>query len=254
MNIPGYIGEKCIRLTEKLGDFTITSFTTIKMFFTFFEIREIIRQIYFLGVGSIIIILVTGLFTGMVLSLQGYYTLVKFGADSMLGSMVALSVIKELGPVLGAFMIAGRAGSSVTAEIGIMRVTEQMDALEMMAVNSRARAVMPKIISIIIVTPLLISILDVIALVSGYGVGVHLLEVNEGAYIGSMISKVSNEDIMSGLIKGLSFGLAIGTICAYLGLKATKTTEGIAKATTRAVVLSSISILTLDYIITSLYI
>jgi len=215
--------------------------------------RHYVLQMYALGVGSLIIILITGAFTGMVLALQGYYTLAKFGSESLLGSGVALSILRELGPVLGALMLVGRAGSSITAEIGIMRVTEQLDALQMMAVNPVARVILPRIIATMLALPLLVSLFDVIGLAASYVIGVDLLGVNAGAFVGEMVAKVVPMDLYAGWWKALGFGFLIGVICTYMGYRAEPTTEGVAKATTQAVVISSVSVLMLDYILTSFF-
>ncbi|MDX8389115.1 MAG: MlaE family lipid ABC transporter permease subunit [Mariprofundaceae bacterium] len=250
----GALGRWCIQITQRFGDATILSASSLKLFFSPpWQGKHIVIQTYAVGVNSLIIIIVTGAFAGMVLSLQGYYTLAKFGSASLLGSAVALSIIRELGPVLGALMITGRAGSSITAEIGIMRVTEQLDALEMMAVNPRARIIMPRIVAVTLSVPLLISIFDVVGIGSGYIVGVELLHVNPGAFIAEMQAKVSITDIYAGWIKAVAFGFMIGVICTYMGYRAVPTTEGVAKATTQAVVATSIGVLMVDYILTSFF-
>lgn len=250
----GNLGRGFLGMVSRLGDAASLSGSSLGLLPTRpWQGRHIIIQMYNIGVGSLIIIALTGAFTGMVLALQGYYTLAKFGSESMLGAGIALSIIRELGPVLGALMLTARAGSAITAEIGIMRVTEQIDALEMMAVNPRARIIMPRIIAATLVLPLLIALFDLIGMGSGYLVGVELLGVNPGAFIAEMQSTVTTHDINTGWIKAVAFGFLIGVICTYVGYRAVPTTEGVGKATTQAVVLSSVGILMLDYILTSFF-
>jgi phospholipid/cholesterol/gamma-HCH transport system permease protein len=216
-----------------------------------YRFSRVIKEIEFIGVKSLLIIFVTSLFTGMVLALQGYYTLNKFGAEGMLGSAVALSIIRELGPVLCALMVTGRAGSAMTAEIGIMKMTDQVPALEMMAIDPIQFILSPKILAALIVLPLLTAYFDVVGIIGGYLVGVKLLGVNEGAYFGEMISATSFHDIYGGFLKAITFGLLISWLCSFVGYISTPTTEGVSRATTNAVVLTSVSILMVDYILTS---
>ncbi|MDX8395399.1 MAG: MlaE family lipid ABC transporter permease subunit [Mariprofundaceae bacterium] len=250
----GRLGRSFLHTIQSIGDVAVVSSSSLAQLFTGpWQGKHFILQLYALGVGSLIIIVITGAFTGMVLSLQGYYTLAKFGSESLLGSAVALSIIRELGPVLGALMVVGRAGSSITAEIGIMRVTEQIDALKMMAINPLARIILPRIIAVTIALPLLVSIFDVIGLMSGYIVGVELLGVNGGAFFGEMVAKIAPEDLYTGWTKALCFGFLTGVICTWMGFRATPTTEGVAKATTNAVVVASVCVLMVDYILTSFF-
>ncbi|GAV19601.1 phospholipid/cholesterol/gamma-HCH transport system permease protein [Mariprofundus micogutta] len=250
----GSLGRYAMRGIEELGDGTRLGMQALSLFFVRpWQGKHFVLQLYALGVGSLAIIIITGAFTGMVLALQGYYTLAKFGSESLLGAGVGMSIIRELGPVLGAFMIIGRAGSSITAEIGIMRVTEQTDALEMMAVNPKQRILLPRIIATTIAVPLLVSIFDVVGIGSGYIVGVELLGVNPGAYMAELIAKITMHDIYGGWVKAVVFGFMIGMICTYMGYRATPTTEGVAKATTQAVVVASVGVLIMDYILTSFY-
>jgi len=250
----GKLGRGFLHILCRLGDAATLSSASLGLLTTPpWQGRHIIIQMFNIGVGSLMIIGLTGAFTGMVLALQGYYTLAKFGSESMLGAGIALAIIRELGPVLGAMMLTARAGSAITAEIGIMRVTEQVDALEMMAVNPRARIIMPRIIATTLVLPLLIAIFDLIGMASGYIVGVDLLGVNPGAFIAEMQAKVTTHDINAGWVKAIGFGFLVGVICTYIGYRATPTTEGVGKATTQAVVFSSVGILILDYILTSFF-
>jgi len=250
----GALGRSCLRAVAGMGDAAVlTARSLAHLPRRPWQGRHIVGQLYALGVGSLAIIVVTGAFTGMVLALQGYYTLAKFGSESLLGAGVALSIIRELGPVLGAFMVIGRAGSAITAEIGIMRVTEQLDALRMMAVNPRARILMPRIMATMLALPLLVAVFDVVGIAAGYLVGVELLGVNAGAYVAEMTAKISNHDLNGGWVKAVAFGFLIGAICTHMGYRAEPTTEGVAQATTRAVVVSSVSVLIMDYILTSFF-
>ena len=250
----GMLGRTFLGLLGRLGDTAVLSASSLKLLVAPpWQGRHLVIQMFNVGVNSLVIILITGAFTGMVLSLQGYYTLSKFGSESLLGSAVALAIIRELGPVLGALMLTARAGSSITAEIGIMRVTEQVDALEMMAVNPQARIIMPRIIAATLVLPLLVAIFDLIGIAAGYLVGVDLLHVNSGSFVAEMQAKVTTHDINAGWIKAVGFGFLIGVICTYIGYRATPTTEGVGRATTQAVVVTSVAILALDYILTSVF-
>jgi len=250
----GYVGRYILNGIEKLGAATIFGLNTLQLISARpWQGKHIVIQMFAIGVGSLVIIVITGAFTGMVLSLQGYHMLVKIGTESLLGPAVALSLLRELGPVLAALMFVGRAGSSITAEIGIMRVTEQMDALEMMAVNPQARVILTRILACLLCLPLLVAIFDVVGLFAGYLIGVEMLGVNAGTYIGETVDKIVMKDIMAGFTKSVYFGLLIGIICTFMGQRAKPTTEGVAKATTQAVMICSVMILILDYIITSFF-
>jgi phospholipid/cholesterol/gamma-HCH transport system permease protein len=250
----GRLGRHALRGLEQMGDATRLGLHALSLIFAKpWQGKHYILQMLALGVGSLAIIVITGAFTGMVLALQGYYTLAKFGSESLLGAGVGMSIIRELGPVLGAFMVIGRAGSSITAEIGIMRVTEQLDALEMMAVNPMQRIILPRIIATTIAVPLLVAIFDVIGIGSGYIVGVELLGVNPGAYMAELIAKITMHDINGGWTKAIVFGFLIGIICTYMGYRSEPTTEGVARATTQAVVIASVGVLIIDYILTSFF-
>jgi phospholipid/cholesterol/gamma-HCH transport system permease protein len=217
-----------------------------------FRLSRLIKEIEFIGSKSFLIVFVTALFTGMVLGIQGYYSLSQFGAEAALGIMVALSIIRELGPVLCALMVTGRAGSAITAEIGIMKITDQFPALEMMAVDPLKYVISPKIIAGVICLPLLTGFFDLVGIAGGYLVGVKLLGVSEGAYIGKMVTAVEFVDIYGGILKSLFFGVLITWISTFMGFTARPTTEGVSQATTNAVVLTSLSILVVDFILTSL--
>ncbi len=212
---------------------------------------HILKQISFIGARSIFVIFLTAAFTGMVLGLQGYYTLTKFGSEGALGSVVALSLIRELGPVLTALMVTGRAGSAITAEIGIMRISEQIDALETMALDPFKYLVSPKMIAAVISLPLLCAIFDVVGIYGGWLVGVKLLGVNPGAYFYELEKSVEWRDVYSGILKSLSFGVIISWIGCYKGYFTGHGAEGVSKATTEAVVLTSVLVLIWDYFMTS---
>ena len=211
-----------------------------------------IREIYFSGVLSLIIILVSGLFVGMVLALQGYETLQTFGAEESLGILVALSLVRELGPVVAALLFASRAGSAITAEIGLMKATEQLSAMEMMAIDPIARVVAPRFWAGVVSMPLLAALFSAMGILGGYMVGVPLIGVDEGAFWSQMQAKVDFEqDIMNGVIKSFVFGIAITTIALYEGYQAAPTAEGVSGATTRTVVTSSLAVLALDFVLTA---
>ncbi len=213
--------------------------------------RRIIARIHFIGAKSLSVILMTGAFTGMVLGLQVFYTLKKFGSEALLGPAVALSLIRELGPVLSALMVTGRAGSALTAEIGIMRITEQIDALSAMALNPMRYLVVPTIVAGLIVFPLLTAIFDLVGIYGGYLVGVKLLGVGEGTYFGEMETYVTFRDVTQGFSKSVSFGILVTWVCCYKGFYAGHGAEGVSRATTEAVVMSSVLILVWDYFLGS---
>ncbi|MGD2126231.1 MAG: MlaE family lipid ABC transporter permease subunit [Desulfobacteraceae bacterium] len=219
------------------------------------KVSLVIKKIQFIGFQSISVIFLTGAFTGMVLGYQGYNTLSRFGSDAFLGPMVGLSLIKEMGPVISALMVTGRAGSSVTAEIGIMRISEQIDALELMGLNPYRYLVVPNLLAAIISLPLLTAIFDVVGIFGGYLIGVKLLGVSSGIYFGEMISYVEMQDVFEGVFKSLNFGVLIAWVCCFQGYYTGYYTgfgaEGVSKATTQAVVLSAVLILIWDYFLTS---
>lgn len=215
------------------------------------RLYQILKQLHFVGYKSTFVVVLTAAFTGMVLALQGYYSLRKFGSEALLGSAVALSMIRELGPVLAALMVTARAGSSMTAEIGIMRITEQIDAMDTMAINPLQYVIAPKLVAGVIGVPLLVAIFDVVGIYGGYLVGVDLLGVNPGSYWSSIESAVEWKDVYGGILKSISFGLIVSWICCYKGFYTKQSAEGLGTATTEAVVLSSVLILVWDYFLTS---
>ena len=212
----------------------------------------IFHQIYFIGVGSLSIVLLTSLFTGMVLALQGFYTLQKFSSEGLLGPAVALSLIRELGPVLTALVVTGRAGSAMTAEIGIMVITEQVDALKSMAVNPVQRLASPRIAAGLVSIPILTIFFDVVGIFGGYLVGVELLGLSSGTYFGHMTAQVQMADILGGCWKSLVFAVLVTWVCSYKGYNCGHGAEGVGKSTTAAVVTSTVLILVGDYILTSI--
>ena len=212
-----------------------------------------IREIYFTGVLSLIIILVSGLFVGMVLALQGYDTLVRFGSSEVLGVLVSLSLVRELGPVVAGLLFASRAGSAITAEIGLMKATEQLAAMEMMAIDPIARVVATRFWAGVISMPLLAALFSAMGVFGGYLVGVQLIGVDEGSFWSQMQAAVDfREDVLNGVIKSLVFGVAVAWIAVYEGYDAPPTAEGVSGATTRTVVTSSLAILALDVVLTAL--
>ncbi len=213
----------------------------------------LIAQMHSVGVLSMVIILVSGLFVGMVMSLQGYNTLVDFGAEESLGVVVALSLVRELGPVVSALLFAGRAGSALTAEIGLMKATEQLSGMEMMAVDPLKRVVAPRFLAGLLSMPLLAAIFSAVGVIGGYFVGVGLLGVDSGAYWSQMQAKVDlHEDIYNGVIKSVVFGFVATWIALYEGYDAVPTSEGVSRATTRTVVHTALAVLGLDFVLTAL--
>ena len=213
----------------------------------------LIRQIYSVGVQTLIIVVVAGLFVGMVMSLQSYYALVDFGAEDSVGVMVALSLLRELGPVVTALLFAGRAGSALTAEIGLMKATEQLSGMEMMAVNPMQRVIAPRFIAGVISMPLLATIFSAVGILGGYVVAVELLGLDSGAFWSQSQNKVDlHLDIYNGMIKSLVFGVVASWIAVFEGYDCIPTSEGLAQATTRTVVISSLAILFLDFVLTAL--
>lgn len=213
----------------------------------------LLKQMYSVGVLSFLIILVSGLFVGMVLGLQGFYILSDFGAEETLGVMVAASLVRELGPVVSALLFAGRAGSALTAEIGLMKATEQLSGMEMMAVDPIKRIISPRFLAGIISTPLLAAIFSSIGVFGGHIVGVGMLGVDDGAFWAQMQASIDfSEDIVNGIIKSMVFGFVVSWIALFEGYDAIPTSEGVSRATTRTVVNSAFSILGLDFILTAL--
>ncbi|MFH1148170.1 MAG: ABC transporter permease [Pseudomonadota bacterium] len=247
------IGRRTIGGLYQMGGMTIMLVNALSWaFIPPLRIRNILKQMEFIGVKSVFIVILTGAFTGGVLALQSYYAFRKFGGESLLGATVALSMTRELGPVLTALMITARAGSSMAAELSAMRVTEQIDALAVMAINPVKYLIVPRILAGIIVVPILTVMDDFVGIVGGYLVGVRLLGINEGVFINKMVELVELSDIFNGLFKSLCFGIILTLIGCYKGYNASGGAEGVGRATTEAVVIASVSILVGDYILTSL--
>ncbi len=211
-----------------------------------------IKEVYFTGVMSLVIILVAGLFVGVVLGLQGYETLKSYGSESSLGELVALSLVRELGPVLGALLFASRAGSAMTAEIGLMKATEQLAAMEMMSINPISRVIAPRFWSGVISMPILAAMFSVVGVFGGYLVGVVYIGVDNGSFWSQMQASVDfQHDVVNGVIKSFVFGIAVTAISLFEGYDAPPTAEGVSHATTRTVVESSLVILMLDVVLTA---
>lgn len=242
------VGRGALDILESLGRFGLFLGQAIAwIFIPPFKMGQLLQRIHFIGFRSLPVIALTGAFTGMVLGLQVFITLSRFGSEAFLGPAVALSLIRELGPVLSALMVTGRAGSALTAEIGIMRISEQIDALTVMAVNPFRYLIVPAIVAGLITFPLMAALFDVVGIFGGYLVGVKLLGLSPGTYFGEMQTFVDLSDIMTGFWKSLSFGVIVTWVCAYKGYYSGHGAEGVSRATTQAVVLSSVLILVWDY-------
>ncbi|MGH7312911.1 MAG: MlaE family ABC transporter permease [Candidatus Rokuibacteriota bacterium] len=242
------LGAAAVAVLGSLGRFgTFFGMALVSMVTPPFKVGALVGRLHYVGYRSLVIIILTGAFTGMVLGLQLYLTLSRFGSEAFLGPAVALALIRELGPVLAALMVTGRAGSALTAEIGIMRITEQIDALTVMALSPFRYLVTPSILAGLLSFPLLTVIFDVVGIFGGYLVGVQLLGLSEGTYFGEMRSFVYLDDIMTGFWKSVAFGIVVTWVCTYKGYYVGHGAEGVARATTQAVVLSSVLILLWDY-------
>ena len=210
-----------------------------------------IREIYFAGVMSLVIIMVSGLFIGMVLGLQGFETLQHYGAEETMGVLVALSLVRELGPVVTALLFASRAGSAITAEIGLMKATEQLKAMDMMAIDPIARVVAPRFWAGAISMPLLAALFSAMGIFGGYLVAILLVGVDSGVFWSNLHAAVDfRYDVLNGFVKSIVFGVAIAIIATFEGFDADPTAEGVARATTRTVVTSALTVLLLDLILT----
>lgn len=257
LRLCGYVGAWCLRHVAALGNFSLFLAEGLRLAFVTprlcFKVRQ---QIFGIGFKSLSVIMLIGMFCGMVLGLQGYYTLVKFGSVGMLGAAVSLTLIRELGPVLTAIMLTGRAGSSMTAEIGVMRISDQIDALDVMDINSMGYLVTPRLIAALVSFPLLTAIFDLVGIIGGYVTGVLLLGINEGAYFYRIESSVTMADLSGGFLKSVVFGLLVTSVCCYQGYNTHRRRdsmgpEAVGNATTSAVVISCVCILVFDYVLTS---
>jgi phospholipid/cholesterol/gamma-HCH transport system permease protein len=253
-----------VEMIERLGAFVIDGVGQLGAFVLFlmsaviyvflppFKPRLGIRQIRIIGADSLFLIILIGGFTGMVLGLQGYTTLTRFGSEGALGTVVALVLVRELGPVLAAIMITARAGSAMAAELGSMQSTEQIDALTVMAINPVQYLVSPRMLAGVISFPLLTAIFDVIGIFGGYMVGVDLMGAPSGPYFNGIASYMTGHDIMISIYKALVFGVIVMWVCCYKGYHAERMATGVSRATTEAVVLSSVLILAFDYFLGSI--
>ena len=252
------LGEITLAIIDEMGAMAIFLFLSVRhMFSSLRQIPKAVRQIYFIGVQSVTVIALISLFTGMVIGLQMHYALSKFGADGFLGTAVALSLVRELGPVLTAIMITGRAGSSMTAEIGVMRISEQIDALEIMDVDPMSFLVSPKFTACLLSFPILTAMFDIIGIFGGWITGVSLLGGNDGVYWYRVQSSIVWSDLSGGFVKSLVFAVIVCTVSCYQGYFTHLREdgfgpEGVSQATTQAVVTSCVLVLVADYILTSL--
>ena len=250
------VGRGTLRLLGNLGAMAIFFSLALISIFGRKQLREIVNQLFYIGARSSLIVMLVGLFTGMVLGLQLFYTLVKFGSVGALGSAISLSLVREMGPVLTAIMIAARAGSGMAAEIGMLRISEQVDALYTMGVDPVRYLISPRVAASIISFPLLTAFFDLIGIIGGYLTGVLLLGTNAGTYFYRVQSSLSMVDIRGGFIKALVFGAIVSGICCFQGYFCHMRTDGygakaVGLATVSAVVLSCVMVLIADYVVTS---
>jgi phospholipid/cholesterol/gamma-HCH transport system permease protein len=251
-----FIGNRVIRWINNLGAATIFLYLALIKTFRSKQLPKTIQQLYYIGAKSTTIIMLVSLFTGMVLGIQSYHALVKFGAQGAVGALVSLSLIRELGPVLTAIMITARAGSAMTAEIGIQRISEQIDALTTMRIDPLKYLISPRVIASIISFPILTTVFDLIGMIGGYVSGVLLLGLNSGVYFHAIQANVEMKDITDGLIKAVVFAVIVSTVCCYQGYyshmrRDSHGAKAVGFATTSAVVISCVLILVSDYVVTS---
>jgi phospholipid/cholesterol/gamma-HCH transport system permease protein len=247
-----YIGQFTIRALDEVGSLALFCYQMFTwMLRPPFYFSQLFKQMEFIGVRSTTVVLLTGMFTGMVGSLQTYHGFSMFGAESLVGSTTALGLFRELGPVLAALMVTARAGSAMTAEIGTMRVTEQVDALTVMGVNPFQYLVIPRILAAIVMMPMLAMAFDAIGVMGSYFVGVKLLGIDAGVFMARIEEYVYFSDLMSGLIKATCFGLIFSIVGCYKGYTTSGGAEGVGKSTTNSVVISSVSMLIADYFLTA---
>jgi phospholipid/cholesterol/gamma-HCH transport system permease protein len=247
------LGRAVLAWVEEIGKILLLFISVLSwMFRPPLKLHNIFKQMEFVGVKSIFVVVLTGTFTGMVMALQGYHGFRMFGAESLVGSTVALGMTRELGPVLTSLMVTARAGSAMAAEIGTMRVTEQIDALSVMAANPVKHLIVPRVIAGVLMVPLLTVVSDFTGILGGYFVGVHVLDINSGVFIKNITRLVDLNDIYNGLIKAACFGLIMALIGCYKGFNTYGGAEGVGRATTEAVVLASITILISDYFLTAI--
>lgn len=250
-------GALMLRWLDALGDVFLFFLEGLRLIFLTPKLfRKVVQQLYAIGAKSTFLIILIAVFTGMVLGLQGYYVLVKFGSVGFLGAAVSLTLIRELGPVLTAIMVTGRAGSSMAAEIGVMRISDQIDALEVMDISGMGYLVTPRFLASMIAFPLLTAIFDIVGILGGYLTGVVLLGINEGSYFHGIESSVMMRDVVEGFIKSICFALLVSLVCCHQGYNAHRRRDGmgpeaVANATTSAVVISCVLVLVADYVVTS---
>lgn len=254
MNLIGILGSGFLKIVRDSGGIFILFVQSFLYFLTPpFRFRLLIKHMEFIGVKSLLVVILTALFSGMVTAYQVNIALSKVGSQSILGGVVALTLTRELGPVLTAIVVVARAGSAICAELGSMRITEQIDALKIMAVNPVQYLISPRLWAAILVLPLLTSIADLIGILGGYVVGVFLVKIDPGLLTARMTDMVELKDLMSGIVKSIFFGAFIVSVCGYKGYNASGGAEGVGRATTEAVVISTVGILIMDYILTTLF-
>jgi len=247
------LGRAVLAGVEEMGKIILLFVSVLAwMFRPPFKLRNIFKQMEFVGVKSIFVVVLTGTFTGMVMALQGYHGFRMFSAESLVGGTVALGMTRELGPVLTSLMVTARAGSAMAAELGTMRVTEQIDALYVMAANPVKHLIVPRVIAGVLMVPLLTVVADFTGILGGYFVGVHILGINSGIFIKNITRLVDLNDIYNGLVKAACFGLILSLVGCYKGFNTYGGAEGVGRATTEAVVLASIAILISDYFLTAI--
>ncbi|HXK46318.1 MAG TPA: ABC transporter permease [Deltaproteobacteria bacterium] len=253
-----------MRMVENIGRMTISFLEELGAFFIFFFqavsqlarppifLKQYFKQMEFIGIRSTPVVMLTGIFTGMVSALQTHHGFSLFGAESLVGSTTALGLLRELGPVLAALMVTARAGSAMTAEIGIMQVTQQVDALVVMGVNPFKYLIIPRVVATVIMMPMLTLIFDAIGMIGSYIVGTVILDIDKGVFMARIMEYVSYEDLFSGLIKSCFFGGILAVVCCFKGYSTSGGAEGVGKSATQSVVISSVSILIADYMLTAI--
>ena len=253
-----------MRMVENIGRMTVSFLEELGAFFIFFFqaishlarppvfVKQYFKQMEFIGIRSTPVVMLTGIFTGMVSALQTYHGFNLFGAESLVGSTTALGLLRELGPVLAALMVTARAGSAMTAEIGIMQVTQQVDALVVMGVNPFKYLIIPRVVATLIMMPMLTLIFDAIGMIGSYFVGTIVLDIDKGVFMARIMEYVSYDDLFSGLIKSCFFGAILAVVCCFKGYSTSGGAEGVGKAATQSVVISSVSILIADYMLTAI--
>lgn len=247
------IGRMTLSFLEELGAFFIFLFQAVShlarppVF-----VKQYFKQMEFIGIRSTPVVMLTGVFTGMVSALQTYHGFSLFGAESLVGSTTALGLLGELGPVLAALMVTARAGSAMTAEIGIMQVTQQVDALVVMGVNPFKYLIIPRVVATIVMMPMLTLAFDAIGMVGSYIVGTIVLDIDRGVFMARIVEYVAYDDLFSGLIKSCFFGGILAVVCCFKGYSTSGGAEGVGKSATQSVVISSVSILIADYILTAI--